>query len=466
MPWKTILAVLTFVGLMLAPQVTPQLRNLKAFDPHDIPAVWDMPVPQRAGEAGPDVAELRARRLEVMAPHNLVDPQHELDHFYEALLKGEGVRVVHYGDSPTTADLITADVRVLLQQQFGDAGTGFVLIARPWAWYNHRGVEMEGKDWKIDVAGATELRDGLHGLGGASFRGLTGAEAEWTLKDGRHRFAEVSFLAQPGGGTFSFEADGKEIGTGDTSADTSAPGYVGFDLPAGSKKFALKVTQGPVRLYGVEFRKPGPGVLYSSLGVNGANVTLLSRAFNGAHWTAQLRHYKPDLVVLAYGTNESGYPQFVDSTWGPELKNAVRRVRTALPEASILLMSPMDRGELKDSGVIETVKALPHLVEIETRVAAESGVAFFNTFQAMGGEGTMARWYAAEPRLVGADYIHPMPGGAKIVGELLYRALRDGYNEYKLRQLKQKMARVEEPQVTGVNVAREDVSRQDAKTQR
>jgi hypothetical protein len=80
---------------------------------------------------------------------------------------------------------------------------------------------------------------------------------------------------------------------------------------------------------------------------------------------------------------------------------------------------------------------LPRLVKIESTVAGEEGVAFFNTFQAMGGEGTMARWYSAEPRLVGADYIHPMPGGAKIVGELLYSALRDGYNEYKLRQLRE-----------------------------
>jgi len=450
MPWKTLLAVLTFVGLMLAPQFAPQLKNLKAFDLHGISAVWDLPIPQRSGDTGPDIGELRTQRLEVMAPHNLIDPRHELDHFYGALLKGEGVRVVHYGDSPTTADLITADVRGFLQQQFGDAGTGFVLIARPWAWYNHRGVEMDGKDWKIDVAGATDMKDGLHGLGGASFRGSTGAEAEWTLKDGRHRYAEVSYLAQPGGGTFSFEADGKEIATADTASETSEPGFVAFDLPPGSKKFRLTVTRGTVRLYGVEFRKPGPGVLYSSLGVNGANVTLLSHALNGPHWTAQLRHYKPDLVVLAYGTNESGYPQFVDSTWGPELKNVVKRVRAALPEASILLMSPMDRGELKDSGEIETVQALPHLVDIETRIAAETGLAFFNTFQAMGGEGTMARWYSSEPRLVGADFIHPMPQGAKIVGELLYRALRDGYNEYKIRELKERMARVGEPPATGV----------------
>jgi lysophospholipase L1-like esterase len=74
-------------------------------------------------------------------------------------------------------------------------------------------------------------------------------------------------------------------------------------------------------------------------------------------------------------------------------------------------------------------------VKIEAGIGQETGVAFFNTFQAMGGPGTMGRWYASEPRLVGADFIHPMPAGAKIVGELLYSALRDGYNDYKLRQL-------------------------------
>jgi lysophospholipase L1-like esterase len=78
------------------------------------------------------------------------------------------------------------------------------------------------------------------------------------------------------------------------------------------------------------------------------------------------------------------------------------------------------------------------MVTIEQRVASETGVGFFDTFDAMGGPGTMARWYEAQPRLVGADYIHPMPAGAKIVGELLYGALRDGFNDYKLRQLKNK----------------------------
>src|SRR5207248_3819770 len=104
------------------------------------------------------------------------------------------------------------------------------------------------------------------------------------------------------------------------------------------------------------------------------------------------------------------------------------------PGVSILLMSPMDRGERKADGEIDTLAAIPRLVNTEAKVALDTDVAFFNTFQAMGGQGTMGRWYSAEPRLVGADYIHPMPAGARVVGELLYTAFRDGYKAYKLRQ--------------------------------
>jgi lysophospholipase L1-like esterase len=465
MPWKTILAVATFAGLMLLPQVVPPLQNLKTFDPQTIPVVWQMPVPKPPPEPVATVRNVitihqqavpAASINEEPASTSVVDPTHQMDHFYASLLKGGVTRVLHYGDSPTTADLITADARALLQKQFGDAGSGFVLIARPWAWYGHRGVEMDASNWKIDVAGATSMKDGLHGLGAATFRGSTGAVAHWTLKDNGHSSVEIAYLAQPDGGAFSMEADGVAIGSAETAGD-QAPGYASFTFPPGSKNFTLRVTRGQVRLYGADFRKAGPGVVYSSLGINGANVTLLSHAMNGPHWAAQLQHYRPDLVVVAFGTNESGFPTFVDGTWRGELKSAVRRIQAALPGVSILLMSPMDRGERKASGEIGTVEAMPRLVDIESKVAAETGVAFFNTFQAMGGEGTMAKWYNGEPRLVGADFIHPMPAGARIVGELLYNALREGYNGYKLRQLKESETGARESEIESTDAPHTDV---------
>jgi lysophospholipase L1-like esterase len=262
--------------------------------------------------------------------------------------------------------------------------------------------------------------------------------ASWTLKGGQARSVEVAFMAQVEGGKFVLEADGVEIGSASTAADVAQPGYATFELPVRTSELKIRVTEGHVQLYGVEFRGDRPGVLYSSLGVNGASVTLLSRSFNGAQLTSQLRHYRPDLVVLAYGTNESGFPGFVDSAWVKEMEIAVKRLRAAVPEASILLMSPMDRGELKEDGSIGTIATLPRLVKKEKELAAALGVGFFNTFEAMGGEGTMARWYAAQPRLVGADYIHPLPAGAKIVGELLYDELLKGFTAYKIRTLEER----------------------------
>ena len=137
------------------------------------------------------------------------------------------------------------------------------------------------------------------------------------------------------------------------------------------------------------------------------------------------------MVVINYGTNESVYAAFVDKVFEKELRETIRRIRVALPGKGILVMSPMDRGERNSAGQIETVPALQRLVELEKKISAQEGVAFFNTFEAMGGNGTMAKWYSSEPRLVGADFIHPMPGGAKIIGNLLYKGMLDGYNRYK-----------------------------------
>ncbi len=124
------------------------------------------------------------------------------------------------------------------------------------------------------------------------------------------------------------------------------------------------------------------------------------------------------------------------------MKEIIRRVRAALPETSILLMSPMDRGTREAGGEIGTVPTIPRLVTIQQRVAGETGCGFFNTYMAMGGPGTMGQWYQAEPRLVGGDFIHPMPAGARIVGNLLYQALFDGYNQFKVRRMQEKFAKV------------------------
>jgi len=378
----------------------------------------------------------------------LLDDSHgSLDRFYASLWRtekggpGAVTRVVHYGDSPTTADLITGDVRAILQQRYGGAGHGFVLIGKPWAWYGHAGVELSSTGWDISPATQFKSRDGLFGLGGVSFTGETGAESRITFQDHRHTSFDVWFLMQPGGGVFAASADGTSLGRVDTAGASRIAARRRFNVPGGISRLDLRVEQGPVRIFGVSVEKSGPGVVYDSLGLNGASITVLSRMFNADHWAAELRERDPQLVIINYGTNEADFTAFIERQYEGELREAIRRVRHALPDASILVMSPMDRGYRAEDGQIETMPNIPRIVAIQQRVARETGCGFFNTFEAMGGEGTIARWYNGQPRLVSGDFIHPTPGGGKLIASIFAREIGFGLNRFKLRQMLQSSAK-------------------------
>src|SRR5204862_4135186 len=139
-PLKPMLAIVTFLGILAAfPRVS---RDLRSVDRATVEAIFDFPPePLKAGE-------IQEESMPTVSEARLVDPAGDLGRFYDALERTERrepgaiTRIVHYGDSPTTADMITGDVRLMLQRRFGDAGHGFSLVAKPWAWYEHRDVGL------------------------------------------------------------------------------------------------------------------------------------------------------------------------------------------------------------------------------------------------------------------------------------------------------------------------------------
>src|ERR1044071_7311347 len=111
----------------------------------------------------------------VGSEHPIEDPAKALDAFYASLARtdakqaGAITRVTHYGDSPITNDGITSTVRRLLQQRFGDAGHGFILIDKPWGWYGPVGVAPEAsRGWQSDPMFISK-GEHYYGLGGVSF---------------------------------------------------------------------------------------------------------------------------------------------------------------------------------------------------------------------------------------------------------------------------------------------------------
>jgi len=362
-----------------------------------------------------------------------------LDNYYRALRRtaihepGAITRMVHYGDSPITADLITGDIRKQLQSRFGNAGHGFILPAKPWAWYQHSGVSLDGSGWDMFPASHFEARDGLFGLGGVSFTGGPGASSNVTFGKATYTQFEVWFLHQPGGGSFTVSAGDTVGGRVETAGDSKVSGFAAFES-APTSSLTLRVTQGHVRLFGITAESAGPGVVYDSLGLNGASITVLARMFNQQHWAEELQHRRPDLVIVNYGTNEADFPDFIDREYEKEFRETVRRLRAALPRTSLLIMSPMDRGHKAESGEIETMATIPRIVALQRRLARETGCGFFDTFHAMGGEGTIAEWYAAQPRMVSADLIHPTPQGGNLIAAIFTREIVNGLNRYRLRE--------------------------------
>ena len=447
---KTARTVALFALLAALPYTTAALSRYRIVR---LPAMPDLFKP-RTGEASASAAldmqtTDRADAVGVkprITPGEIEDATgHALDNFFAALarteIEGGKARISHYGDSPITNDGITSTVRRKLQLKFGDGGHGFILAAKPWPWYEHAGVVHESSGgWETDPMFISR-GDLLYGLGGATAKtDAAGASASFATASqsevGRTvSVFEIYYLAQPGGGDLDVEVDGTDRGRVSTSSNQTGSGFHRVEVDEGAHRMTIRaVGDGEVRLFGVALETNRRGVQYDSLGVNGAFIGLLAHYIDEQHWAEQLRHRRPNLVIIGYGANESQFERLPMDQYERDTKEVIRRIRQALPGASIMFVGPMDRGMRGPGGGIITRPMIPRLIAYQRRIAAETGCAFFDTYSAMGGEGTVARWHETKPKLMGGDLTHPTAQGAETVGTLIFDAIIKAYEEYKDRR--------------------------------
>jgi lysophospholipase L1-like esterase len=397
----------------------PALKPRSQFEKQPSPAVK-----QPGGD--PRIPDSNRLLADPSAADLLSDPSGALGHFHAALARteqGDGLtRIVHFGDSVVTGDLITGEARARLQCAYGDGGPGWIYPQRPWEWYGRLGLNLKGKGWRIHSPLLVGRPDRNYGLAGIDFAGANGAEtAVSTGKTQPFEVVELHYLAQPKGGRIQVQVE-RGLNMEVPTEGEPGPAVKSIQLPAeGVHNLLLRAT-GEARLYGVVLERKGPGVVYDPLGQNGYAIQHLAK-INSQHWIQALRLRRPDLVVLAFGTNEVGYYNIPGPAYAADYREIVRRIREALPAASILVMGPMDRGARNPEGALGTMPNLIRIVEAQRKIAAELGVAFFDTYRAMGGEGSAVRGYNATPRLMTGDFTHPTRSGADRIARSLVDAL-------------------------------------------
>jgi lysophospholipase L1-like esterase len=348
---------------------------------------------------------------------------------------GAITRVAHYGDSAVAADAITSTARRRLQQRFGDAGHGFLLMAHGEMHYIHRDVlYFSGGDWDIYSIVENPLRPGFYGYGGVQTRAQAGARGfVGTVKEGElgrsvSRF-ELFYQRYRGGGVLELRVDGKKQTTIHTNADQPADGFEAVELEDGPHSFSVRASGSPSRVFGVTMERTVPGVVYDSLGLVGARAERLLNA-EPEHMRSQIAHRDPDLLVLSFGGNETDNPWLNLEQYERRLVQVVQLMRSAKPAMPCLLLGPLDQAERNQRGQIVTIKSLPKIVEVQRKVSAAQQCAFFDAYAAMGGAGSMAAWLKSRPHLATSDLRHATPAGYEVIGNMYYKALLKALADY------------------------------------
>jgi lysophospholipase L1-like esterase len=330
------------------------------------------------------------------------------------------LRVSYFGDSLTADDQLTQELRARLQALVGDGGPGFVFAAPPHPYCQLRAIgRVASEGWSVHGISTVVPPDHLLGLGGDA---ECDGEASVRLSPlGAVRSVDVHYLAQPHGGTLELAIDGKIASTIATAGERKQGLFAHVDIPEGAKRLELRA-RGRVRLFGATLEAKA-GAVVDNLGVVNATAKAMRTNDLDDHLKNQLSHRAPDLVVVMYGTNEAEWLRPKGAGMQEHEKlfgELLATLRAAAPEASCLVVSPLDQLDWRDEKMPPR-DSIPAMVDAQHRAATAHGCAFWSVYEWMGGKGSSKAWNARG--WVVKDFQHPTSEGARRIAEALYAGL-------------------------------------------
>lgn len=416
--------------LLSADQVFASRKAEVADANRETPYVWPEPT---------DVPGVLGRKTALYDPSGAA--MHSLHEALSRAARGDGqARLLFYGASHVASDMFTGHIRKELQTRFGDAGPGFAMPVKPWRWYRRQGLEIKS-DWRkwdalrirvssrdtdqFGLAGVAVEADHAGGFGVIETKGMRGISKAASLFD-------LYYMQRPGGGDLDILVDGQPAKRVSTNGDVAGPGYARVEVGDGAHRFEVRLKgNGPVRLFGAVLERERPGVVVDTLGINGARARyqlLWDEEVQRAH----VARRRPDLVALAYGTNEAGDDGVPMETYEANLREVLTRMKAVAGQASCLLIGPSDRP-IRDrrTGEVSDRERQYELNDVQRRVSAEFGCAYFDVIAFMGGPASMSRWVQNDPPYGAADHVHFTWQGYTRLGEVLLDAMMDGYDDWR-----------------------------------
>ena len=225
--------------------------------------------------------------------------------------------------------------------------------------------------------------------------------------------------------TLSFECS-LHCATTVTGIDRKKPGCTTYFLDTHSDSLTLRLEktnnlQQRFTLLGISLETDDPGLIYHTAGVNGAKLPSFLRC---SLLPDHLAILSADLVILSLGTNDAYTRYFDPEIYRQNYDTLIRKIRSVLPEAAILLTVPND-------GYLYRRYTNPNTEQIRKvilNLGREHQCGVWDFYGIMGGLNSIIVWQRFG--LAKRDRIHFTREGYRLMGDLFFNAFLKSYDDY------------------------------------
>lgn len=173
-------------------------------------------------------------------------------------------------------------------------------------------------------------------------------------------------------------------------------------------------------LLGINLLSSQYGVVYHSIGVNGASFKAFNRMIDYSHIIRQLL---PNLVIVSLGTNDSNCEKLDRFRFRKQVETLIDSIQAILPGVCILLTTAGDNLRAK-----QFANANLRVVRDEIiRIAVRKHCAYWDFYAVMGEMGSAKLW--KERNIMYLDMIHLRKIGYVLQGELFSDAFTKAMNK-------------------------------------
>jgi hypothetical protein len=370
-----------------------------------------------------------------MLADTTIDSFGDLTKFFEALYvlqeKPQAVHIAYFGDSMIEGDLITMDMRSMLQKKFGGKGVGYMPITSATAGFRSTIRHQFNELWTTFNYNEKPSKDKQLCWSGYCFQGNPGAKANFNKAKGYPPFNSVkAYCKSNNNGRIRVQAGDKSIFIDIPMADSIQTIEIKDSLDF--DQLEIEVTEGNPEFYGLNFEN-GTGVYLDNYSFRGNSGIPLSSVKDEMYSFAS-NNLNCKLVILHYGLNVVGHDSKDYSWYLTPFRKTIRKIKSAFPNATIVLASVGDKA-YKFGKQYHTEPDIPLFVGMQIKLAREENIVFWNMYKAMGGYDSMKRWVEESPKRASKDYTHLNHQGAKEVATLFYNWLMEEYNNFLIKKL-------------------------------